>query len=108
MTKDNPNINYATSFNKAFRNPVIIHKIQDALLELDEIKLMTFGILGASIVAYARLAPNACVLILAKGDRNEVTALVGKETMKLIDEYMEGEKPDNDDLTPGLFKQTQP
>lgn len=108
MTKNNSNIDYGQSFEKAFRNPGLIHRIQDALLEIDELKLMTFGILGASIVAYGRIAPNALIRILSKADRNEVIALIGKETMNLIDEYMEGEKEDANDLPDGLFNQNQP
>lgn len=69
---------------------------------------MTFGILGASIVAYGRIAPNALIKILAKENREKVIALIGKDTMNLIDEYMEGEKDSNDDLPNGLFNQNQP
>lgn len=108
MKKNNSNIDYGQSFEKAFRNPALIHRIQDALLEIDDIKLATFGLLGAAIAAYARMAPHSIIKILSKEDREKVIALIGKDTMNLIDEYMEGEKGDANDLPDGLFNQNQP
>lgn len=92
------------------RNPAIIHKIQDALMKLEVGKELSFvDPLSISIVAYRGAAIVPLVKILsgeATRDREKIKTLIGKETLKLIDEYMEGEKeqPEND-LPKNLFQQ---
>ena len=99
MEKNNSNIDLGKyNLNKMLRNPMVIHRIQDNLLALDQMELlMNGGIIGAAIVSYSKICPSVVVKILAKENREQVTSLIGIDTMKLIDEYMEGEK-DPDDL----------
>lgn len=84
--------------NQLLRNPGLVHKIQDNLIGLDWGNLMLSGsILGVSIVSYAKTAIEPLIKILhseAAKDREQVTKLIGEETMKLIDEYMEGSQPE--------------
>lgn len=97
MTKDNSKIDYGASLKKGFpRNPMLIHRIQDKLHAIDPVNLMMSGLLGTSIMAYRYNAMPALIGILAQEDRQKVIALIGEETMKDIDEYMQGE--DSDDL----------
>ena len=107
MGKNNSNIDFGKyNLNKMLRNPMIIHRIQDNLLVLDQMELlMNGGIIGAAIVSYSKISPSAVVKILAKENREKVTSLIGIDTMKLIDEYMEGETDSPDDLPENLFTQ---
>jgi hypothetical protein len=83
------------------RNPMLVHKIQDALLELDMGNLLlTGGAIGAAIVAYSRTAIKPLINILNNEDRKKVVELIGREIVGWIDEYLEDEITDHnpDDL----------
>ncbi len=89
MNKDNLG---KYDLKQVLRNPGLIHRIQDGLQRLEiGRQLKEVDLLTTAIVAYRDNAPDALIKILHKEDRQKVTALIGKELMKDIDEYMEGE-----------------
>lgn len=88
-------------------NPMLIHKIQDAFTKIEAGKLLLGGMVGASIFAYGQAQPKVVIKFIHETYQHhpeQVIEVIGKETMKLIDEYMESSVKDIvDDIPVGLF-----
>lgn len=73
------------NLNQLLRNPFLIHRIQDALLALKQDSLF-----AQSLRDNAKDKPDQCVKMIVDQYRDNppmITKMIGKETLKLIEEY---------------------
>lgn len=71
--------------NKLLRNPGLIHKIQDNLLALKHDSLF-----AEALIMGAKDTPKKCVQMIIDQYPNDpklILEIVGKDTLKLIEEY---------------------
>lgn len=84
MKPDNVNLG-KYDLNKLLRNPALIHRIQDNLLALKDDSLFADALRKG-----AKDTPDSCVKTIISQFRDNppmITRIVGKETLKLIEEF---------------------